>query len=74
MVRINNIEDLDYEKIGVDEEWNDCAENELTMHTIHAYPAKFPELMEWKAFDKEKKKGVKIKKESKIFLVVVLLP
>ena len=40
MVQINSIKDLDYEKIGVDEEWNDCVGNELTMHTIHAYQAK----------------------------------
>jgi len=67
MVQINSIKDLDYEKIDVDEEWNDCVGNELTMHTIHAYPAKFPAFIAWKAFDYAEKEGVQIEKVSDIF-------
>lgn len=67
MVRIKSIEDLDYEKIDVDEEWNDCVGNELTMHTIHTYPAKFPAFIAWKAFDYAEKEGVQIEKVSDIF-------
>ena len=42
MLQINNIEELDYDKISVAEEWNESKESELIMHTIHSYPAKFP--------------------------------
>ena len=50
MISVNGINNLDYNTIAVDENWNDCEETELTMHTIHAYPAKFPAFMASKAF------------------------
>lgn len=67
MVQIDNVEDLDYKKIDVDEEWNDCVGNELIMHSIHAYPAKFPAFIAWKAFEYAEKEGVKIEQVSDIF-------
>lgn len=67
MVQIDNVEDLDYKKIDVDEEWNDCVGNELIMHTIHAYPAKFPAFIAWKAFEYAEKEGVQIEQVSDIF-------
>ena len=45
MVRVNGISNLDYSTIVVDDKWNDCDDMELTMHTIHSYPAKFPAFM-----------------------------
>ena len=51
MVRVNGISNLDYSKIAIDEKWNDCDDMELTMHTIHAYPAKFPAFMASKALN-----------------------
>ncbi len=67
MVQINSVEELDYRKINVDEEWNDCVGNELIMHTIHAYPAKFPAFIAWKALNYAEKEGVQIEKVSDIF-------
>ena len=67
MVRIGQWNEIKYEEISIDESWNDCDEEELSMHTIHAYPAKFPAFIASKAFDYAKSEGVKIKKVADIF-------
>lgn len=67
MICIKDIDALDYEKIEMDEEWNDCEGEELTMHTLHAYPAKFPAFVAQKAFEYAEKEGVQIKNVSDIF-------
>lgn len=67
MVQIECVENIDYNNINIDEEWNDCEENELVMHTIHAYPAKFPSFIASKAFDYAKNEGVHIESVSDIF-------
>lgn len=67
MVSVNGINDLDYNTIGIDEKWNDCDEMELTMHTIHAYPAKFPAFMASKAFEYARDEGVNIGRVADIF-------
>lgn len=67
MIQINSLDNLDYKKIDVDEKWNDCIGTELTMHTIHSYPAKFPAFIAWKAFDYAQKEGVHIENVSDIF-------
>ena len=67
MVSVNGIKDLDYNTIGIDEKWNDCDEMELTMHTIHAYPAKFPAFMASKAFEYARDEGVNIGRVADIF-------
>ena len=67
MICIKDIDSLDYEKIETDEEWNDCDSRELTMHTLHAYPAKFPAFVAQKAFEYAEKEGIKIKRVSDIF-------
>ena len=52
MVTINEGYDIDYDMINVDAEWSDSEKAELTMHTIHAYPAKFPSFFAYSnAFD-----------------------
>lgn len=51
MVTINEGYDIDYDMINVDAEWSDSEKAELTMHTIHAYPAKFPAFIASKAFE-----------------------
>ena len=51
MISVNGINNLDYDTIAVDENWNDCEDTELIMHTIHSYPAKFPAFIASKAFD-----------------------
>lgn len=60
MISVNGINKLDYNTIIVDEKWNDCDDMELTMHTIHAYPAKFPAFMASKAFEYARNEGVNI--------------
>lgn len=67
MVSVNGINDLDYNTIDIDEKWNDCDEMELTMHTIHAYPAKFPAFMASKAFEYARDEGVNIGRVADIF-------
>lgn len=57
MISVNGINNLDYDTIAVDENWNDCEDTELIMHTIHAYPAKFPAFMASKAFAYAKAKA-----------------
>lgn len=67
MIRIKSIDTLDYDKIKIDEEWNECDRDELIMHTLHAYPAKFPAFIAQKAFEYAEKEGVQIKNVSDIF-------
>ena len=67
MVCVNGINNLDYSTIAVDEKWNDCDDIELTMHTIHAYPAKFPAFMASKAFEYAKSEGVAIRRVADVF-------
>lgn len=67
MVRVNGISNLDYSTIAIDEKWNDCDDMELTMHTIHAYPAKFPAFMASKAFEYARGEGVNIRRVADIF-------
>lgn len=67
MVSVSGIYDLDYNTIAVDEKWNDCDDTELTMHTIHAYPAKFPAFMASKAFEYARNEGVNIGRVADIF-------
>lgn len=67
MISVNGINNLDYNTIAVDEKWNDCDDTELTMHTIHAYPAKFPAFMASKAFEYARNEGVNIGRVADIF-------
>ncbi len=59
--------DLNYNKICVDSKWNESEKKELLMHTIHAYPAKFPSFIASKAFEYAISEGVKINKVADIF-------
>ena len=67
MVTLNNGYNINYDKICVDTEWNESDNEELTMHTIHAYPAKFPAFIASKAFEYAKNEGVTIEKVADIF-------
>ena len=53
--------------IAIDDEWNFGNDNECLMHTLHAYPAKFPAFIASKAFDYARREGVTVKKVSDIF-------
>ncbi|MFR7538545.1 MAG: DNA adenine methylase [Clostridium sp.] len=67
MIALNQNQEIDYKVINVDTEWNDSENKELTMHTIHAYPAKFPAFIASKAFEYAKNEGIKINKVADIF-------
>lgn len=67
MVTLKNGYDIDYNMINVDEEWNESEKAELIMHTIHAYPAKFPAFIASKAFEYAQNEGVRIDKVADIF-------
>lgn len=67
MFTLKNGYDIDYNMINVDEEWNESEKAELIMHTIHAYPAKFPAFIASKAFEYAQNEGVRIEKVADIF-------
>lgn len=54
-------------RVGVEDEWNFSNDTELTMHSLHTYPAKFPAFIAKKAFDYAKIEGVNITKVADIF-------
>lgn len=55
------------DRVAVEDEWNFSNDTELVMHTIHAYPAKFPAFIAKKAFDYAAFEGVVVKKVADIF-------
>lgn len=59
MITIKNIKKTDFDSIPIDPFWNVGDEKELKMHSIHAYPAKFPAFITTKALDFAKKRGIK---------------
>lgn len=67
---IHNIEEArsyNMNEVEVDEYWNLGDIPELKIHSIHAYPAKFPAFIASKAIDLAKEYGVKVEKVSDIF-------
>lgn len=57
----------DVNSIAVEDEWNFSEDTELLMHTIHAYPAKFPAFIATKAFDYAEQEGVDVRTVADIF-------
>ncbi len=57
----------DVNNITIDDKWNFSDDAELLMHTIHAYPAKFPAFIATKAFDYAKQEGVCVDAVADIF-------
>lgn len=55
------------ENVAVDDEWNLSNSAEYLMHTIHAYPAKFPAFIASKAFDYAQQEGVDVEKVADVF-------
>lgn len=54
-------------RVSVENEWNFSSDTELAMHSIHAYPAKFPAFIAQKAFDYAATEGVNVRKVADIF-------
>ena len=70
IVMISNIDELkniDFEKIEEDEFWNQSDQKELSIHKVHIYPAKFPSLIAQKAIEYCKKNNYKVSTVSDIF-------
>ena len=57
----------DVNNIAVEDEWNFGDKTEFLMHTIHAYPAKFPAFIATKAFEYAEQEGVEVKTVADIF-------
>lgn len=57
----------DVNSIAVEDEWNFSDDTEFLMHTIHAYPAKFPAFIATKAFDYAEQEGVAVRTVADIF-------
>lgn len=67
---INNIEDaksLNMDTVDMDDFWNVGETPEHKIHSIHAYPAKFPAFIAEKAIEYAKKEEIPIKRVSDIF-------
>ena len=67
MISLDDNQDINYETINIDQEWNDSNEKEFLMHTIHSYPAKFPAFIASKAFEYAESEGVQINSIADIF-------
>lgn len=67
VISISNISKFDFEKVPVDPFWNNSQEKELSIHRIHAYPAKFPAFITTKSLDYAKNNGYTVKKIGDIF-------
>ena len=62
-----NVTLADLDTVAVEEKWNRGDENDYLMHTIHAYPAKFPAFIAKKAFEYATEEGVNINTVADIF-------
>lgn len=62
-----SIANIDIDQVEVDEQWNFSECSELLMHSIHAYPAKFPAFIATKAFEYAEKEGVNVKSVADVF-------
>ena len=56
-----------FDQIQMDCEWNEGDTEELLMHKIHSYPAKFPAFIAKKAFEFAEAEGIIIRKVADIF-------
>jgi len=64
---IKNVHNFNFDAIPIDSYWNSSSDNELKIHNIHAYPAKFPAFVTTNAINYAKGKGVEIKTIGDIF-------
>ena len=45
ILNIDELRNIEFEKIEEDEFWNQSEQKELSIHKVHVYPAKFPSLI-----------------------------
>lgn len=67
MNKINEIQQLDFDRIPIDPFWNTSPEKELKIHRIHTYPAKFPAFITTKALEYAKKSSHEVNSLADIF-------
>ena len=67
---IENALTYDISNVQVEEYWNLGETPELKMHSLHAYPAKFPAFIADKAIRLAFKKGIHVKTVLIFFVVV----
>lgn len=51
ILNIDELRNIEFEKIEEDEFWNQSEQKELSIHKVHVYPAKFPSLIAQKAIE-----------------------
>lgn len=66
-VTLENYRFLNFDTIGIKEEWNMPSEREHRMHCIHAYPAKFPAFITTRAINKAEENNISVKTVADIF-------
>lgn len=71
-VNIHNFNTLDFDSIAIQPEWNLPEKRENRMHSIHAYPAKFPAFITTKAIEKASQNGITVNNIADIFVDVEL--
>ena len=59
MLLVKELKKIDFESIPIDSYWNVGDENELKMHRIHTYPAKFPSFITTKALEYAEDSNIK---------------
>lgn len=64
---IDELKNIDFEKIEEDEFWNQSEQKELSIHKVHVYPAKFPSLIAQKAIEYSNKNNYNVNTVSDIF-------
>lgn len=64
---IEDVLTYDISNVQVEEYWNLGETSELKMHSLHAYPAKFPAFIAKKAFQLALKNGIQVRRVSDIF-------
>jgi len=67
MIKIKNFQTFNFNTVPIEAYWNSSNENELKIHKIHAYPAKFPAFVTTKAIKFAKEKGLNINTIADIF-------
>lgn len=67
MIAVDDLKQIEFEKIQEDAFWNIGDTHEFKMHRIHAYPAKFPSFITTKALQYAKNTGLEIKMIADVF-------
>lgn len=68
LLTINNIHKVDIDAIPIDETWTMGEEKTSLMHSIHAYPAKFPPFITTKALQYANQQGIEVNTVADIFV------